>query len=198
MKHSTILILIIFWGVMAIIASKAEVNLPTGLCDDSKSESVQCSCSPVTNGMQYCASISTSFAKDKSYYRIMVNDSLRNVSEKSMKIPSWGDISDIYSISVMDPAGNDLLSEREILEKKALEKNEPMNVPMSTREPVLESSQVKELSPNEELRSEFNLCSLYKLVSKGMYQVEISRRLPKPDGSGFTELSAGTFSFEIK
>ena len=197
MKKAVIFIVSV--GILSVVVSGMNSAFGDGPCFTSKSESMQCGCSKPTEGLQFCAEISVTPFRGEPGYRITVDDSLRNMSDKVVEIPMPVEPSNLYRITIRGPSGNNLLSEREIVRKKAAEKNEFVNFPTSTKEPLSERGLlVRSLAPNEELKAQSPLSSLYKFESVGKYQIEIARTIQKQDGSGETEISAGPFVFELK
>ncbi len=193
-KKATIFIILI--GVLVVAVLGIKKGSAQEFCSVSKYESAQCNCGPITEGLRFCVAISLSKPTGKASFDFVVNDSLKNVSDKPIKISMVGDFSTFYTVTILDPSGNILLSKREIAAKNSAERNDNTisDLPViSLRGPI-----EQELAPQQELKSEFKLNQYYDFESKGKYQIEISRKIPKQDKSGMANVSYGTIVVEVK
>jgi hypothetical protein len=137
-------------------------------------------CSNVVGGLKYCISERTPSFKlgDK----VIVNTSLRNVTDKEVRVSAFGTFESLHRTSLTDPTGLEIKSRKEILVERiannsATDQELSEILPFgSTREELS-----KVLQPGEELMRIYNLSEIYHFDKIGTYHLQMSRLLaPKP------------------
>jgi len=152
-----------------------------------------CSCGSEVNGVRLCVAVMVSPYPDGAGTSVLMMDTLKNVSDHNVTVPIGSDAYDLYSISIIDPDGTKVPSEREIFIGKAKEKKHGASFPSSVKGP-----EEKDLEPGEELHGSLALNLMFKFEQKGLYQIDIARRVSKAHGNGTEEVRSGTLSVDIK
>lgn len=151
-------------------------------------------CSSIVEGLQFCTT--STFVSIKSGEKVTINVSIQNMTDKTISIAN-GNLSDFYNVVVTDLSGDKIPSFTEKLKKEVDEGKIPLE-DLIRALPINSSPQKVILVPQQELKIEFNLSDFYDLKTKGKYQIEISRKIPKQNGLGNTEISFGAIEIEVK
>lgn len=195
MKQSIIFIGLFF--VLIIAASGQSSNPSQEFKGDDKQES-QRKCSAVIEGLQFCTTspvISVNLGEN-----VPIDVSLQNMTQVKIIVPICANFFQKYHVSVKDSDGNKILSEKEAIQQRIENKT-------ATSEELIQTLPIcnghlgveKELAPQEELKLQINLSYFYDFNAKGKYHVEISRKIPKKDGSSNVEIPLGTtIEVEVK
>jgi hypothetical protein len=187
-----ILVFIAFICISVVIIVGKNIIFAQNCCKDNK-EAMKNNCA-ISDGLQFCASLTT--ISLKSGYKIVLNTSLKNVTDKKVIIPTVGGFYERYDVQIKDPSGKAVLSNKELAEKEAANNininNEITSIPTGS----FRGGLVKELAPQEEFKVEYNLNDFYKFESKGKYQFEISRKLSVDNN--LIEIKIESLDIELK
>lgn len=151
-------------------------------------------CGSVVEGWQFCTL--SPVISVKSGGQVTVKVALQNMTEKDVSI-IHGRFYDFYNTTVTNSAGDLILSFEEITAQKYY------NGTISEKEfvaelPINSSPRTIILAPQQEYKVEFNFSDFYDFKTKGRYIIRMSRKIPKQNGTGDTELSFGDIEVEIK
>jgi hypothetical protein len=164
------LVFIVFICILAVMIIGKNIISAQDCCSDKKKENNNCF---VKDGVRFCASLTT--INLQSGYKIVLNTSIKNITDKILTIPTVGSFYERYSVTIRDPSGRPILSNKELAETDIINNSnkEITSVPtISLRESV-----IKELAPQDEFKVEYNLNDFYKFETKGKYQFEIGSKL---------------------
>jgi hypothetical protein len=166
------------------------------LGQDDKIERIESEkkCSSVIEGLQFCTL--SPVISGKTGANVTVKVSLQNMTEKDISI-IHGRFYDFYNTTVTKANGDLILSFEQITAKRYKDGTLSEKELIETL-PINSSPRTIVLSPQQEYKVEFNFSYFYDFKSKGKYTIRMNRKIPKPNGTGNTELSFGDIEVEVK
>lgn len=167
------------------------------LAQTFNSQKLEKKCSSIAEGLQFCTA--SPVVAVELGENIPITLSLKNRTEWTIIVPMIGGFYQLYDVTVTDSNGNEVLSHQQLLQKKILEKT-VTDTELVNSLPIYSGpfGFEEEIAPQAELKILYNLNDFYDFKKKGKYQVEVSRKIPKQDGTGLTPLSLGTIDIEVK
>jgi len=147
------------------------------ILEDKKQES-QKKCGDVVEGLRLCTT--SSVVSVKIGESILIDLILQNVTEEAITIPMYGGFYTLYNVTVKDSDGNKILSRLESVKQKVQNKEANEGellqfLPIGSNRHGFQ----KDLLSQEEMKIQFNLKDFYDFKEKGIYHVEISRKVGK-------------------
>jgi hypothetical protein len=169
-----------------------------------QSKSVPCNSVNLQTEIKKCGESSEMFQFCVKYNSIKLKSSegvdvpliLKNLSTEAVTV-TYGTIDKTYEIKIYDPKGNQVFSKLEKLEEKIKDGKASTDEQISSL-PINSSPRTVSILPEGELNISFNLSNFYNFTEKGKYKIEISRKMPKKNGTGTSLLSADAIEIEIE